>query len=68
MVTRVKKVQTDLLEDKAILMNAVSELKKSLSDHKKERRAEWKVFKVKFNEDLKNIKKTLKMMSPAKKK
>lgn len=55
-------------EDKVILQNAISALKKSMTAHKAERKTEWRLFKVRFNEDLKNIEKTLKNLNTLNKK
>jgi uncharacterized protein YicC (UPF0701 family) len=45
-------------EDKANLRNAISSLRKSMTDYKAERKSEWKSFKNKFNDDLNNIEKS----------
>jgi len=47
-------------EDKANLRKAISVMKKSMSDHKAERKSEWKLYKKKVNEDLLNIEESLK--------
>jgi hypothetical protein len=54
--------------DKKILLDAVSALKKTMTAYKKERKADWKLFKVKFAEDMDNIKKSLKIMTAGHKK
>jgi hypothetical protein len=63
MITKTNaKVKVNLQEDKEILLDAISALKKSMAAHKKERKAEWMLFKNKFKKDMENIKKTLKIM------
>ena len=49
-------------EDKDNLRNAISTMKKSMSDHKAERKSEWKIYKKKFNKDLLNIEESLKRL------
>jgi len=46
-------------EDKALLRNSVSALKKSMTDYKAERKSEWKSFKTKIRDDMENIEKSL---------
>jgi hypothetical protein len=46
-------------EDKANLRNAISSLKKNMTDYKVERKSEWKLFKNKFTDDMDNIEKSL---------
>ena len=55
-------------EDKANLRNAISSLKKSMTDYKKERKSEWKSFKNKFNDDMDNIEKSLEKLKTLHKK
>lgn len=63
MTTRAKtKVRVNLEEDKEILRNAVKALKKSMDEHKKERKADWTVFKSKFKKDMDSINKSLKVL------
>lgn len=49
-------------EDKANLRNAISVMKKSMSDHRAERKSEWKLYKKKVNQDLLNIEESLKSL------
>ena len=55
-------------EDKENLRNAISIMKKSLKDHKAERKSEWKLFKNKFNDDMEKIEESLKNLTVIKKK
>jgi hypothetical protein len=50
-------------QDKEILMEAVSALNKCLNDYKKERKADWKLFKIKFNADMDTVQKSLKVIA-----
>ena len=67
-MTTIVRAKVNPIEDKDNLINAVSELKKSMKNYKKERKTDWKLFKTKFNEDMDNIKKSLKIMTSVKKK
>ena len=49
-------------EDRDDLLNAISSLKKCMTDYKAERKSEWKSFKNKFNDDLEEIEKSLKKL------
>ena len=49
-------------EDKESLKSEISSLKKCMTDYKKERRSEWKSFKVKFYDDLDKVEKSLKRL------
>jgi hypothetical protein len=62
------KVKENWKEDKANLEDAISSLKKWMSDYKTERKAEWKLFKDQYKEDLDNIEETLKVMNTLHKK
>jgi hypothetical protein len=50
-------------EDKAILNKAISSLKKSMADHKAERKAEWRSYKIKVRDELEKIEKSLQKLS-----
>ncbi len=50
-------------EEKAVLCEAISTLKKCMTDYKKERKSEWKSFKNKFNDDMDKIEKSLKKLN-----
>ena len=55
-------------EDKVNLRNAISSLKKSMTDYKVERKSEWKSFKNKFNDDMDKIEKSLEKLNTLHKK
>jgi hypothetical protein len=55
-------------EDKALLNNAISSLKKDMTDYKVERKSEWKTFKTKYNEEIERVEKSLKKMTTLHKK
>jgi hypothetical protein len=55
-------------EDKVLLQDAISSLKKNMTIYKTERRSEWKSFKSKFNDDLENVEKSLKKLATLNKK
>ena len=56
-------LKAKLKEDKLNLHSAIVTLKRSMSDYKTERKAEWKSFKHKFNDDMEEVKKTLKNLN-----
>ncbi len=49
-------------EDKVNLNKAISSLKRSMTDYKSLRRTEWKSFKRKFSDDLKDVEDSLKKL------
>ena len=55
-------------EDKVILHNLIDSLKKHMTDYKVERKSEWKSFKNKFNDDMDDVKKSLKKLTTLRKK
>lgn len=55
-------------EDKENLQNAISSLKKCMTNYKAERKSEWKSFKNKFNDDMDEIEKSLKKLTSLHKK
>jgi hypothetical protein len=67
-MTTVTKAKVNPKHEKEILHEAVSNLKKFMEDYKKERKADWKLFKDKFNADMTYLKKSIKGLSPGKKK
>jgi hypothetical protein len=62
------KLKENWKEDKAILLNSISSLKKSMTDFKSERKSEWKSFKTKFNDDMANVEHSLKELTALHKK
>ena len=54
-------------EAKVNIHSAIASLKKCVSDYKVERKSEWKSFKNKFNDDMDNVKKSLKELATLKK-
>lgn len=63
-----KATKEKLKEDKLNLQTTILTLKRSMKDFKTIRKTEWKSFKTKFNDDLKEIKKSLKKLKkPGKK-
>ena len=52
-----KKEKETLKKEKVKFRQEISLLKKSLSDYKKERRANWKEFKIRMNEEISKLKK-----------
>lgn len=55
-------------ENKDTLDKSIISLKKRMKVYKVRRKADWKLFKNKFNEDLDKIEKSLKELTPCKKK
>jgi hypothetical protein len=55
-------------EDKVDLHNAISSLKKSMTDFKADRKSEWKSFKNKFNDDMVKVEESLKKLTALHKK
>ena len=52
-----KKTKGSLKNQKVKLHHEISLLKKSLNDYKKERRANWKEFKIRMKEEISKLKK-----------
>ncbi len=50
-------------EDKHNLFTTIETLKKSLADYKVERKTEWRTFKNKFKDDMKEVDKSLKRLT-----
>jgi hypothetical protein len=50
-------------EDKENLHNEISSLKKYMLDYKLERKSEWRLFKIKFNEDMDKVAESLKNLT-----
>ena len=55
-------------KEKSIHENEISSLKKVMSDYKVERKANWKTFKNKINDDIDKIEKSLGKLTTKKKK
>jgi len=55
-------------EDKVHINNAISSLKKSMTDFKVERKSKWKLFNGRFNGDMVKVEKSLKEMTTRHKK
>jgi len=53
---------------KTQLQNEISALNKQMSDFKDERKSEWKLFKVKFKDDMDKVEKSFKKMVALQKK
>lgn len=50
-----KEVKENRKADKFFLQKTISSLKKNFLAYKKERKSEWKTFKTKFNDELREI-------------
>jgi hypothetical protein len=65
-------ISTELKEnwkqDQAMLNKAISSLKKSIADHKAERKLEWRSYKIKVNDKLEKIERSLQKLSSLHKK
>ena len=60
--------KTIMKKEKSIHENEISSLKKVMSDYKVERKANWKTFKNKINDDIDKIEKSLGKLTTKKKK
>lgn len=60
--------KTIMKKEKSIHENEISSLKKVMSDYKIERKANWKTFKNKINDDIDKIEKSLGKLTTKKKK
>ena len=58
-MSRKNAVAAPLKEKKVKLQEEISFLKKTITDYKAERKAHWKLFKNKVNEDIGKLKKTV---------
>jgi hypothetical protein len=67
-MTTATKPKVDVNADKANIHTAISSIKKSMTDFKSERKAEWKSFKTKFNDDMERVEKSFKKMTTTHKK
>jgi uncharacterized protein YlxW (UPF0749 family) len=54
-----KKIKKSFKKEKTTLSAEISSLKKSLSDYKAERKANWKTFKSKMHDDISKLKKLI---------
>jgi hypothetical protein len=65
-------IKTELKEkskgDKVDLNNAISSLKKSMTDFKADRKSEWKLFKNKFKDDMVKVEESFKKLTTLHKK
>ena len=60
--------KTIMKKEKSIHENEISSLKKVMKDYKVERKANWKTFKNKINDDIDKIEKSLGKLTTKKKK
>jgi len=58
-----EELKEKLKEEKVMLNSEITAIKRSMADYKAERKLEWKSFKNKFNDDMDEIKKSLKNLN-----